>query len=264
MFANLRGDEQLDARVDWIAGSAAVRGSQAAGLQLVRIRLADGDVLYRVVRVGGEIAPEVRLGHAVSVSGRVVGPQGEPVAGAAVWVGGRTGETGRDGVFEIAGVRGASGLPLVLRADGYAHRFRIVEAGVAGQPPPTYHLLAGSDVALRLRGLPPDGGCRVFVAPAPGDEGELALRHFPFFWPEIEELAVLDAQGDGVLRGLPAIGALEIGAAPSPGGAAPPRHPGLAAARRPAAWRPGVRRVAAGWWCAGRRATPMARRLWAR
>lgn len=200
------GDEALDAGVEWIAGSAAIRGGDPEGAQLVRITLPDGDVLYRVVRlVPGEEAV-VRLDGGLPVFGRVVDPDGAAVVGARVWLAGRPEvETDLKGRFSVDGLRSRAGLPLVIYAEGFAHRFRIVEA-VADQEEeaPTYHLDRAARVNVILRGLPKDGRGKVFYGPPPGAEPDLAMRHFPFFWPLIGEFVSLEDGNRGPLRGLPA------------------------------------------------------------
>ena len=203
------GEEMVPARATFVAGSAAaaVGDTPATGPQLVELELMSGERFYRVVRLprGRELEPvDVRLEGPFALEGRALGAEGQPLSGARVWLAGRPEVvTDEDGVFRVEGVNGRVGLPLVIRADGHADLFREV-SWRASLDRPDYHLTEGADLIVRLASeLPKEGESLVYLRPRGGNEMDLSLQHYPFFWPAVGGAPRLGVDASCRLTGLP-------------------------------------------------------------
>jgi hypothetical protein len=200
--------------VHWIAGAAAVPGRRPvrAGLQLLRLHPAAGGELFRAVRLRGAQSIEVRVEPEAGFAGRIVDEDGAAVAGASVWLGGVATVSGADGAFRFAGIAGGSGVPLVVRATGFATLLRIVDVDRAPpEPEPRFVLAPGASLEVQLAApLPVSAPPRVLVLPDGAADSEL-LGH-PFFLQTAPAehlgraplpLPRLDAGGAARLEGLP-------------------------------------------------------------
>ncbi len=180
-----------EVEVEWVAGTAALPWLPAArrGPQLARIRFGaagDADDEYRVVRLDGDervVAFPFDGPH--GFEGVVADVEGAPVAGVEIWLAGQRTRSDSAGRFAVSGLRGGSGLPLVLRAEGYAAHYREVDARQPVRGAFVLRPAARLDV-----GLAAEGAETVSVLPASGAAaGSTALRHYPFFMAALEPRA---------------------------------------------------------------------------
>jgi hypothetical protein len=194
-----RGEHVLQAQVEAIAGADGERGGRA----LLRIE-ADGRMLHRVVQLPGGGEAVVDVGFPTTLRGTVYDAEGHTVRGARVWVGGAPDdeiESGDTGAFS-ADVAGGVGVPIVVRAAGYAWTSRIVDA-VPGGGPLEFALAPACDLTVRLNGSEAAArGAIVAVLPS-GTSFSTELLQYPFFAQGLLAQWPLDAQGRAVVPGLP-------------------------------------------------------------
>ncbi|MEM7202760.1 MAG: carboxypeptidase-like regulatory domain-containing protein [Planctomycetota bacterium] len=203
--------DALPARATWVAGTAAapflVDAADVRGYQMLRFDLDGADPLYHVVHLG--VADEevvVTYDGPHAFRGMVADESGQPVASAAVWLAGQRAMTGADGRFAVDGLPVRHGLPLVMRAAGFADSFRVVSAD-RGLRPQAFVMGKGGRVHVGLQRSVGGEAGQLLVLPGSGARrGDTALRHYPFFWPSIEPRPPVGDAGvwlDGLPVGVP-------------------------------------------------------------
>lgn len=206
----LRGTQEVSGKVAWVAGSAAlpVGPHRKRGRQLVRVSLPTGEEFHAVVTLspGEEEMPTVVLGGPFSYRSRVVDRDGHAIADARVWLAGRESKSDGDGRFLVENLPIRSGLPMVIRAQGKATIFRILDladAHLRGDLPA--HALEDG-VSLHVQLAAPISGDaplgRVYLMPA-DQGGDSRLRHYPFFLAEHGGGISLSSEGTCKIEGLP-------------------------------------------------------------
>jgi len=182
--------------------------------------------------------PPNQIGARVVVRGVVLDDQGQPLPDATVWFGERfaSGEARLFGVDERgafeADVPAGHGVPFVVRAPGYASKWRVISAPVAAigggaslvsdelremlEPATTLHLqIAARAVEIER--------ARAYVLPAAGQVSS-SVSQWPFFAQLLDDGYPVDASGKAVIADLPQRGEVRVVV----------RHP-LVAAAAPAA-----------------------------
>ncbi len=217
--------EPLAARVVAGVGAGLDVERVGRGAALLEIEGPAG-LLLRRVSVDPAQPSRVRVGAPVVVRGQVVDAQQQPIAAARVWLGERTADglersfaVDDDGRFEAFAPAGA-GVPLVVRAPGFASQWRPITAAAGApelrevlQPATTLHLQVAARAVEIER-------ARAFVVP--GTDGvTVGLAQWPFFAQVLGGYEV-DADGKATVDDLPQRG--EVGVVM--------RHP-LAALRAP-------------------------------
>ncbi len=209
-----RGTTLVPAPGSWIAGTAALPMARVIrGKQLVGFRVPGGRQIYRVVFLGRQEqdtreAVNVRWLGSVDYQASVVGPDERPLAGARIWLAGEQAETDEEGRFRIPDLPGGSGLPLVIRAKGYASYFRVLDLARPGDgrdiSRTVFALAKGVSLKVRFQAPVQDvTQGAVFVQPASSDQ-DTRLLHYPFFLQAIEGGVPLKPDGMATLEGLPA------------------------------------------------------------
>ncbi|MFO1077695.1 MAG: carboxypeptidase-like regulatory domain-containing protein [Planctomycetota bacterium] len=185
-----------------------------AGVALVEVEAA-GVRLVRQVGLEVGLPSELRFAGELQVHGRVVGPGGKPVAGAAVWLGTREADgslreatTGDDGAFE-ATVPASTGVPLVVRKTGFASAWRVVAVDVDDAREFEIALEEGGSLAVQIAAQAE----RVELGAAyvaPGDARGSAVLRFPFFLQCLLGGVALDQNGRAEIQGLPQHGEVAV------------------------------------------------------
>lgn len=203
-----RGTEVLPLRAEPVAGAGASWfGQRSAGNSLVRIDLAPEHSIFRMVRLHERGAADVEVGADAAVRGRVTDGNGAPVPGARVWCGVRRGSemvevtTDDDGNFEGMASAG-TGVPVVVRADGFAHAYRFADVDLQAAAEQRFSLLPAS--ALTVRCAAAGQGieqARVLVQPGPTVSTE--AQQFPWFLQAIDGWVPVGKGGSAEVRNLP-------------------------------------------------------------
>jgi hypothetical protein len=214
-----RGQRRLDAGIQMLGGAAVERrelgvrrmpwpfGVAEPGVALVRIQ-CEGRSLHRRVRlVQPEVDIELQFGPELEVTGQVFAGDGRPLAGCRVWAGGAVEQevvTDADGRYRIP-VVASIGVPLVVRAEGFAAGFRFVDVEAGSANAVDFRLepecVLRVQAAATVGGDDPLAGAEVYVAPA--GEVSTSLLQYPFFLQGLLERWELDERGGVVVRGLP-------------------------------------------------------------
>jgi hypothetical protein len=149
-----------------------------------------GRGLCRVVDLAAESGAAITAGPAVPLCGRVIDPAGAPVAAASVWAGAVDPEVGpeiattdAEGCFSFEAVPGGHGVPLVVRASGYASYFLVLGDGVHAMPEVVVTLEPAGLLRVVASGIvdhPELAG--VELRPASDQTG---MKHYPFFWGDL-------------------------------------------------------------------------------
>ncbi len=185
------------------AGGSFVPLVQRRGAVVVRVRIGAGEWHRRVARREDDVLG-VDLGVERSVRGRVVDQRAKPVEGAVVWCGGRADETtvtDADGRFESF-VAAGPGVPVVVRAAGKAWKHAFVQVEPSNGADVAFVLLDEMPVLVQAAGTV--ASLRdVEVAVVPLGVLSTELQTYPFFAQGLWSDTVLDAEGRGVLHGLP-------------------------------------------------------------
>lgn len=185
------------------AGGAFVPPTERRGAALVRVRF-DGREFHRRVARGEDGALAVDLGPERPVRGRVVDDMARPIAGASVWVGGKPDEavaTDADGRFEAPAPAGV-GVPVVVRAEGKAHKHAFAQVGLVGGAELSFVLLESLPVLVQAAGTV-DALRDAEVAIVPIGVTSTELQTYPFFAQGMWSDTALDGEGRTTLRGLP-------------------------------------------------------------
>jgi hypothetical protein len=196
--------EAPDARVDLaILGGSAARGGTAL-VQLYDRERAN----YRRVRPTDDGSAWDPRDRGMALKCRVLAPDRTPVAGALVWIGDEkpqpvTGENGEVELFSHGGV----GVPIVVRAPGYAWQHRFVDLLWDLRPaaPETQEFVLSPESVLTVHWIGTADqlrDARVVLLPA-GETFTTELLAYPFFAQTVLEECRFDAQGQAVVRGLP-------------------------------------------------------------
>jgi hypothetical protein len=202
----------LPARVLAGAGAGFDARADAIGAALAEIEF-EGRRLIRQVALASAEPAHVTIGARLQVRGRVRDAAGAPIPTAAVWLGeleqdGRFVEWRCDEAGQFTGEAPAgSGVPCVVRAEGYSMAWRAV-AVAAPVAPVEFVLLPGSALAVQLAAAAVAiEDARVYVVPL----GAIAtaLAQFPFFLQALTDGYAVDTNGRAVVPGLPADG--EVG-----------------------------------------------------
>ncbi len=190
-----------------VAGDAGEWPDATAPRGAVLVRLQhEGAAMHRVAERGDDGVVHVDLGADRPLRGHVVDQMAAPVADARVWCGGpidRDLRTDADGHFACA-VAAGPGVPIVVRADGKAWKYRTVTVGddgasvefvlVGEQPLPVQ--ASGFETSLRQ--------ATAYAVPSSTDAIGTEIQQYPFFAPAVFGDLVFDATGGAVVRGLPA------------------------------------------------------------
>jgi len=188
------------------AGAGFDGSPRASGVALVAFEHHDGRVLRQVALRDGLV--QVPFAGRVGASGRVAGPDGQPLPGATVWFGehdhdGKRREvtTDADGAYVGEPLAG-DGVPFVVRAPGFATQWRAVRVGT---PSPVcdarLERACGLDVQLAATAIELSSA-RVFVLPS--DQVGTALANWPFFGQAITGGYAVDDDGRAAVDDLPA------------------------------------------------------------
>ena len=190
------------------------------------LEIEEGDrLLLRYAALGDPRQfPPAQVGARVMVRGVVQGEQGQPLPGASVWFGERLASgalrsfgVDDQGAFE-ADVPAGRGVPFVVRAAGYATKWRVISAPVAAigggassapdelremlEPAATLHVqVAGRAFEVER--------ARVYVLP-PAGQVSSGLSQWPFFAQIFDRGYVVDAAGRAVIDDLPQRGAVRV------------------------------------------------------
>tara|TARA_R110002096_G_scaffold3080_6_gene15688 strand:- start:2092 stop:3666 length:1575 start_codon:yes stop_codon:yes gene_type:complete len=183
------------------------------GVALLAVEV-DGRRLLRQVAVRANARSETRIGARVVLRGRVLDVAQQPVSGATVWLGElladgseRSFSVDAEGSFE-ADVPAGQGVPLLVRARGYASSWRTIEvdptsAALTEVLRPATRLSV--QLAARAEGLQ---SVRVFVVPlAPVSTG---VSQWPFFRQCLSGGYAVDDQGHLLIEDLPQHGTVGI------------------------------------------------------
>ncbi len=201
-----RGQIPVHAAVEWLAGPAALPWIEPRPTQrhLLRITPAGGSALFRIVRIppepGAPILVELQGTHVVA--GNVHGPDGAPLAGASIWAAGAEAQTDERGRFEVAGVPGGDGVPIVVQAEGMATQHLVLQlTGPADAL--RFDLAPAATVQVQLAAEAVAGASpQLFVAPA-GSGAHTAALAYPFFFQAVRGGVPFDGDGRAQLRDLP-------------------------------------------------------------
>lgn len=200
--------EVTDAVTTWVAGSAtwALGEAPMAGdQQLLAVEVA-GRKSLRMVTLRDPSPVIVRLGGDAAVGGTVVDSDGHAVRGARVWLGGETVTSDGEGRFS-AHVMSGAGLPVVVRAPGFASAAVVLDVTGGLVDGVRFVLREAAEVRVRLLGPMPAGdGARVCVLPG-GDPTTSDEAQYPYFMQALEGGVPMSARGVAVLSDLP-VGAL--------------------------------------------------------
>ena len=206
------------------AGSGFDVSAPRRGPALLEIE-EGGHLLLRYAALGDPRKfPAVQVGARVIVRGVIQDEQGQPLPGASVWfgerlAGGALRSFGVDdqGAFE-ADVPAGRGVPFVVRAAGYATKWRVISAPVASigggassapdelremlEPAATLHVqVAGRAFEVER--------ARAYVLP-PAGQVSSGLSQWPFFAQIFDRGYVVDAAGRVVIDDLPQRGAVRV------------------------------------------------------
>lgn len=185
------------------AGGAFVPPAERRGAALLRVRFGGREVHRRAAR-GDDGAFLVDLGPDRAVRGRVVDDKSQPIAGASVWVGGKPEETvatDAEGRFEAIAPAGV-GVPVVVRAEGKAHKHAFAQVELANGADLTFVLLDSTPVLVQAAGTV-DALREAEIAVVPIGVTSTELQTYPFFAQGLWSDTALDADGRATLRGLP-------------------------------------------------------------
>ncbi len=204
-FEVTRNGQPLHCEVAVVAGAggAFVAPEERRGPVLVRARF-DGRELHRRVARRDDGGLSVEIGPDRPVRGRVVDDKAQPIAGAIVWVGGKPEDvvsTDADGRFETVTAAGV-GVPVVVRAEGKAHKFAFVQVEPANGAELTFVLLESMPVLAQAAGTV-DALRDAEIAVVPIGISSTELQTYPFFAQGLWSDTALDADGRATLRGLP-------------------------------------------------------------
>lgn len=200
---------------DVIAGAGAGFDAQSnrRGVAMLAVDYESGQLLRQISRVPGQTQPTT-IGARVVLRGRILDGAQQPIGGASVWLGERLADGSRrefatddEGAFE-GDVPGGAGVPMVVRADGYASTWRTLTIGTATTPITERLLPAGKlsvQLAARADGLE---AVRVFVTPkAPVSTG---LSQWPFFLQCLSGGYAVDERGQATIDDLPQHGTVGV------------------------------------------------------
>ena len=214
----------LRGRVVAGAGSGFDVSAPPRGPALLEIE--EGDRLFLRYAALGDTRPFplAQVGARVMVRGVVRDEQGQPLPGASVWFGERLASgalrsfgVDDQGAFE-ADVPAGRGVPFVVRAAGYATKWRVISAPVAAigggassapdelremmQPAATLHVqVAGRAFEIER--------ARAYVLP-PAGEVSSGLSQWPFFAQLFDQGYAVDASGKAVITDLPQRGSVRV------------------------------------------------------
>ena len=205
MFEVIRLGQSVRAEASVLAGAGGsfVPLVQRKGAVVVRVRVGTAEWHRRVAR-GDDGVLSVELGVERAVRGRVVDQKAQPIAGAVVWCGGRADETtttDADGRFE-AFVAAGAGVPVVVRAAGKAWKHAFVQVEPSNGADVAFVLLDEKAVLVQAAGTV-ESLRDAEVAVVPLGVLSTELQTYPFFAQGLWTDTVLDAEGRGVLHGLP-------------------------------------------------------------
>ncbi|MCA8976035.1 MAG: carboxypeptidase regulatory-like domain-containing protein [Planctomycetes bacterium] len=184
------------------------------GVVLVAIEI-DGGRIVRRVAVEAAAPAAITIGPVLVVRGSVRDNRRQPIAGARVWFGAIDAEgnpveavTAADGTFESS-ARASAGVPLVVRAAGYASTWRVATVDNDTSLEFDSTLLAGGTLDVQLAGQADEiEAGRVFVAPSASRATELAS--YPFFLQSVFGGVPIDAGGRARVTDLPKRGGLHV------------------------------------------------------
>lgn len=184
------------------------------GLALLAIE-SEGRQLLRQLAIDPAAQAAARVGARIVVRGRVLDAAQEPVPGASVWFGEREADgserswsADEEGAFE-ADVPAGDGVPFVVRAEGYASKWRAVTVDRNVQPlqavlaPATtvYVQVAARAVEIER--------ARAYVVP--GQKGVSAeVSQWPFFAQLVGDGYPIDAGGKVAIADLPQHGQVRV------------------------------------------------------
>jgi len=205
--------EALPARVLAGVGAGFDAPLRARGTALVVVDVPGGKLVRQIARNGAASAP-TRIGARVMVRGKVVDLERKPITTASVWLGElavdgsvREFAVDEEGAFE-ADVPVSDGVPLVVRADGFASQWRSIKvSGQMGaltemmQPAATVH------VQLATRAVEMDKA-RAFVV-SQGDVSS-GVSQWPFFWQCLTGGYEVSDQGQVQIKDLPQNGTVGV------------------------------------------------------
>ncbi len=196
--------EVTDATTSWVAGSATWslgEVPQSGDQQLLAVEVA-GRRTLRLVTLRDPSPLIVRLGGDASVGGTIVDSDGHAVRGARVWLGGETVVSDDEGRFS-AHVMAGTGLPVVVRAPGFASAALVLDVTGGLVDSVRFVLREAAEVRVRLLGpMPAGGSARVFVLPG-GDPTTSDEAQYPYFMQALEGGVPMSARGVAVLSDLP-------------------------------------------------------------
>lgn len=196
------------------AGGAFVPPGERRGAALVRLRF-EGRELHRRAARRDDGSLGVDIGPERPVRGRVVDAEARPVEGASVWCGGKPEDlvaTDADGRFEAMAHAGV-GVPVVVRADGKAHKHAFAQVDAADGAELSFVLLESMPVFVQAAGTV-ESLRDAEIAVVPIGVTSTELQTYPFFVQGMWSDTALDLEGRAVLRGLPrgcVVGLLLVG-----------------------------------------------------
>ncbi len=179
-----------------------------SGPQLAEFSLPAAQTIYRLV-VRDQQTGQWRtdLGRAEMLRGQVVDEAGNPIAKAALWLGGSEAQTNDLGQFEVQDVPLGSLLPAVVQATGRASLYRKLTPTQCREFL-TFTLAKGGSLQVAVRVKDPEVDLskgRLIVLPA--DQARTTdMLSYPFFMQGLTGGFALDNQGIVSLEGLPARG----------------------------------------------------------
>ena len=210
---------RLDTEI--VAGVGAGFDAVAAqsGIALVAVSIASGQLL-RQIAIDPVSQTAARIGARIVVRGRVFDARQLPVATAKIWLGEMLADGSRrefavdpEGAFE-ADVPAGEGVPLLVRAPGYASKWRVINVDPNVQPVSEV-LQPATTVTVQVAALAEQmAQARAFVVPLAQVSSELA--QWPFCLQSLPELQglvggyAISEQGGVVIDDLPQHGAVGI------------------------------------------------------
>lgn len=195
------------------AGAGFDVSPHVAGIALCAIHIEGARVLRQVVVTAGHVARPV-IGAPLVVQGRVRDATGKPLVAAAVWFGEshvdgsrRQWTTDEEGAF-AAEVPASRGVPFVVRKEGFAAWWRVVDVSVP--PGPCDAVLAEGctlDVGIAAAATGMEEA-RLFIVP--GGHVSTALSQWPFLLQVLDDGYAIDANGHASVPELPQAGEIGI------------------------------------------------------
>ena len=213
LLATTFAGEALPVRVLAGVGAGFDAPKRARGNAIIAVDVPSGQLLRQVVQ-SQRSANVARIGSRIVVRGKVTDLEQQPIASAVVWFGELAADGSvRDFTADEAGefeadVPAGQGVPMVVRAKGFASQWRTVQ--ITAETGPLSQVLqpAGTvQIQLATRALAMDKA-RAFVV----SRGEVSsgVSQWPFFWQCVSGGYEVSPQGQVVMDDLPQLGAVGV------------------------------------------------------